>query len=351
MNPLLKRQLRKYLKSELHDNEDLNPFLEAISKSYDNYDNQFVMLQRATVISSDELFFANKQLKKESDSQKEVIKKLKSVIDTLKFYGLNTAEKIETTDFDPSKLIDFIDNQTKEIVKINKQKDILLKDLEKQNEELNDYAHMVSHDLRSPLQSIDALIDWLHDEHKAVLNQSGNEKIELIKNNIEKIDTLVRGILQYSTIGKLEKNFYPIDLDELVKTVLCNLSIPKNIAVSIAKKLPVVKGDAYRLEQLFEIFISNAIKFNDKEKGIVEIDYDHSADYWEFYIKDNGVGIAEQYLNKIFVAFQKLQNDYKATGIGLSIAKKIIEVYQGVIRVKSKPNQGSTFYFSIKKQL
>ncbi len=349
MNRLLKRQIRKHLSTELQENKELQAFLEAINKSYNTSDEQFTMLQRATVISSDELYLANKQLKKESETQKEIIKKLKNVIDRLKFYDLEIDESLEFSDFDSSKLVDFIDNQTKEIIEINKQKDTLLNNLEKQNQELNDYAHMISHDLKSPLQIIDALVYWLKTDYEGVLKEDGKEKITLIRENLEKMDTLIKGILQYSTIGKIEKKFYDVDLNCLVKEIIDDTAIPENINIKIANKLPVVKGDKYRLEQLFLIFLSNAIKFNNKENGIVEIGCIENSNNWQLYMKDNGKGIDNKYFDKIFIAFQKLENDYQSTGIGLSVAKKIIEVYQGEIWIESIVNKSTTFHFTIKK--
>ena len=227
MNSLLKRQIRKYLPKELHSNKELEVFLEAINKSYNTSDEQFAMLQRATAISSEELFDSNQQLKQESEAQKEVIDKLKNVIKTLNFYDIDHDKNLE--DFDSLKLANFIDNQTKEIIKINKQKDKLLTNLERQNQELNDYTHMVSHDLKSPLQSIDALITWFEEDYIEVIGESGQDVINLIKNNVEKMDTIIKGILVYSTIGKVEKKLYDIDLDFLVKSLITNIDNPNNV--------------------------------------------------------------------------------------------------------------------------
>ena len=127
------------------------------------------MIQRAMAISSDELYAANRKLQNEAEEQKEVIDKLKSVIDTLKFYNLKEDEKAEDVELTGSNLVDFIDNQTKEIVEINKQKQSMLNELAHQNQELSDYAHMVSHDLKSPLRSIDTLTTWLAEDYKRSL--------------------------------------------------------------------------------------------------------------------------------------------------------------------------------------
>lgn len=349
MNPLLKRQLRKYMSQELQDHPEMERFLDAVNRSYNTSNEQFAMLQRATAISSEELFEANQQLHKESDAQKEIIQKLKNVIDTLKSYELSNGETREKEESESLHLVDIIDNQTKEILQINQQRDKLLANLERQNQELNDYTHLVSHDLKSPLQSIDALTTWLKDDYNELLDESGKETIKLIRSNVEKMDTLVKGILRYSTIGRVEKDFYKVDTHEVFERVVSFIKIPDHIKISIPQKLPEVTGDHFRLEELFRNLLRNAIKFNDKPKGEITIGYTDKDDFWEFYVQDNGKGIDEKYFDKIFVAFQKLENNYKSTGIGLSIVKKIIEIYNGEIWIESTPNLGSTFYFTLKK--
>lgn len=347
MNSLLKRQLRKYLPEDLKSNKDIEAFLDAVNRSYNTSDEQFSMLQRAASISSKELFDSNQKLREESDSQKEIIDKLKRVIDRLKFYNLK--EESSTEEIDSLKLVDFIDNQTKEIIEINKQKDKLVTNLERQNQELNDYAHMVSHDLKSPLQSIDALTTWIKEDYAESLGDGGKEIINLIRENVEKMDTLIKGILEYSTIGKVEKKVFEVDLNTLIEDLVLTIENPQDVKVHIPNKLPTVKGDSHRLELLFFHLIQNSIKFNDKEDGFVEIDFSEDNDFWKFSIKDNGKGIEEQFFDKIFIAFQKLENDYKSTGIGLSIVKKIVEAYKGEIWVESEPNKQTVFYFTIKK--
>jgi light-regulated signal transduction histidine kinase (bacteriophytochrome) len=167
------------------------------------------MLQRAVTISSEELFETNKQLREETQSQKNIISKLNNVLNTLKFYNLDEVNNLESKD--SLKLVDFIDNQTKEIIEINKEKDKLVASLVKQNQELNEYAHMVSHDLKSPLQSIDALTTWIREDYFEDIDNGGKEILNLIRDNVEKMDTLIQGILEYSTIGKVEKKRYKIN--------------------------------------------------------------------------------------------------------------------------------------------
>ena len=348
MNSLLKRQIRKYLPEKFESDQDLKEFLEAIERSYNTSDEQFKMLQRAASISSEELFESNQQLRQESEAQKEIITKLNNVINTLKFYGLDESKDLEETD--SLKLVDFIDNQTKEIIEINKQKDLLLSNLEKQNLELNDYAHMITHDLQSPLQSIEALTTWLKGDYADKIDDAGKDIIRLIGENVEKMDSLIKNIYEYTTIDKIYNKKREIDLNILLKELLPSIKNPKNISIEIQDNLPTVSGDNYRLNLLFYHLIDNAIKYNDKgDKGLVEILCEDNLNFWKFCIRDNGKGIENQYLDKIFSAFQKLNNDSQSSGIGLSIVKKIVEVYYGNITIKSNPGIETLVIFTLKK--
>lgn len=350
MNSLLKRQIRKYLSDELASNENMEQFLNAINRSYNNYDEQFNMLQRSMQLSSEELFAANKKLEKEAKAQQEVIDKLKHVIETLKFYELpeNIASK-NNADLDGLKLINFIDNQTKEIIKINQQRENLMSELEHQNEELSDYAHVVSHDLKSPLRSIDTLSSWLKQDYKDSLDVNGVNSIKEIRSHVEKMDMLISGILEYSTISKNKVEFYDVDTDKVVDEVIKMIDVPKHISIIKRNKLPVIKGDKYRFQQLFQNLIANAINYNDKAEGLIEIGFKTRGKFWQFYVKDNGKGIKKAYFEKIFKIFQKLENKPGSTGVGLSIVKKIIDVFGGKIWLESTVGVGTTFYFTLKK--
>jgi len=348
MNTLLKRQIRKYLSEDLKNNAEIAAFIKAVDLSYNNFDEQSSMIQRAMSISSDELYTANRKLQNEAEEQKKVIEKLKSVINTLKYYNLEEDHKEGNQELTGSSLVDFIDNQTKEIIEMNKQKQSLLNELAHQNQELSDYAHMVSHDLKSPLRSIDTLTAWLAQDYKDVFDANGIKTLNLIRNNVEKMDTLISGILEYSTIGKNEIAVYDVDLNKLIDNLIQTLHIPEHIHIK-KTDLPIIKGDKHRLQQLFQNLIGNAVKYNDKEEGIIEIGVQNLNYYWQFYIKDNGKGIEEAYFDKIFQTFEKLENNPESSGIGLSIVKKIVELYGGKIWLESQVDLGTTFYFTLKK--
>jgi len=349
MNSLLKRQLRKYLSDELAQSDEIKEFIEVVDKSYENFDNQFIMQQRAMSLSSDELYEANTKLQKEAKDQKTFIEKLKCVLTTLKNSELPPEVYSEKNEIDIFNLIDYIGKQTEKIVVINKQREEILKELEYQNQELSDYAHMVSHDLKSPLRSIQTLVTWVKEDCGGDMRESSAQKFDLIVNQVEKMDALINGILEYSSIGKTKTTYYPVNLDNLVDEIINGIGIPPHILVVKTKNLPSILGDKYRFQQLFQNLINNAIKYNNKDQVLVEIDVKEEQKKWLFSIKDNGVGIDKAYYHKIFQTFETLDSSNSSTGIGLSIVRKIIDQYGGEIWVESELNKGTTFYFTIKK--
>ncbi|WP_347924021.1 PAS domain S-box protein [Pontimicrobium sp. SW4] len=225
----------------------------------------------------------------------------------------------------------------------------LLDQLAKSNDELQEYAHIVSHDLKSPLRSIDALVNWIKEDNKGMLDDASIENFELIETTLEKMEHLISDILLYSSIGSDSVKEQEVDLNQLVLDVTQVLFIPEHITVKVLNILPVVYGDKVKFQQLFQNLISNAIKFINKEKGLVEIDVSNKKTYYQFSIKDNGLGIEKKYHDKIFKIFHSLNDNKESTGIGLSIVKKIIDYYKGEIWIESCLGQGTTFYFTIKK--
>jgi len=340
MNPLLKRQVEKKLKGGLND---LDLFLEAINESYVNFEDQISLLQRAMKISSDELFEANQKLRDEAESLKEVNKNLEFILNSM---SLDESIASKSNSFNSS---EYIKEQSIEIVKINKQREELLVSLEKQNKELNEYAHMVSHDLKAPLRSIDTLINWFIEDNKVMMNEDNTKSLNLILSNVEKMDLLIKGILDYSSVEKQNDNDRIIDLNVLIDEVLRTNSIQSHVDIQIKNTLPKIFGNDLRFKQLFQNLIGNAIKYNDKENVLIEIGSTEDEKEFSFYIKDNGIGIADIYQKKIFDMFSKLENNDSSPGIGLSIVKKIIEFYKGKIWLESQEGKGTVFYFTIAK--
>ncbi len=234
---------------------------------------------------------------------------------------------------------------------LEEQRKQLLSNLEKNNQELKEYAQVVSHDLKSPLRSINALVNWLKEDYEDVLDQGALKNISLIEGTLEKMERLINGILNYSSIGNKNIRETVVDPNEVVTDIINTIYIPSHVTVHIINPLPKIKGDSIRIQQLFQNLISNAVSHIDKERGIVEINYEDRNAYHIFSIKDNGIGIKKEHFTRIFKIFQSLSSNSNSTGIGLSIVKKIIDLYEGDIWLDSTLGKGTTFYFSLKKEL
>ena len=229
------------------------------------------------------------------------------------------------------------------------QKENLLKQLERSNNELQEYAHIVSHDLKSPLRSIYALVSWLKEDNQGKLDQVSLRNFALIESTLEKMEQLISDILTYSSATTEQLETAPVDLNDLISDLQKILFFPDHISLKLLKKLPVVQGERAKFQQLFQNLISNAVKFIDKEKGLIEIDVLEQKTTYQFSIKDNGMGIDKKYHDKIFKIFHSLNKSKDSTGIGLSIVKKIVDLYKGEIWLESIPEEGTTFYFTISK--
>ncbi|WP_416448221.1 PAS domain S-box protein [Leeuwenhoekiella sp. A2] len=229
------------------------------------------------------------------------------------------------------------------------QKEALLQSLELQNEQLNDYAHIVSHDLKSPLRSISALLSWTKEDFKDQLGIEGLKNLNLVEDKVEKMDSLIENILEYSSIDKSNLNDTELDLNLLITNIQDMIYVPDHIEISIENRLPIITADATRIQQLFQNLITNAVKHIDKPKGEIKIDHTQDENHYTFSIQDNGVGIPAEYHEKIFKMFNSLSTTEKSTGIGLSIVKKVIELYEGEIWLESEVNVGTTFFFTLKR--
>ncbi|WP_298327600.1 ATP-binding protein [uncultured Dokdonia sp.] len=342
MNPLLKRQIRKYLPDDLKDREDMQVFFNAVAASYDNLDDQFKMTQRAMQISSDELFEANKQLREESERQQGLLIRLQSVINAVQPFG----EEDGDIDIGETNLAEYISQQAEQLILVNRDQELLVKELALQNQELNDYAHIVSHDLKSPLRSIEALVSWLKEDYGDAIGEEGKTQMGLIVTHLEKMDALITGILNYSSIDKEVRTERKLDLNELVKETVDLMHLPEHITIKV-HKMPTIFADRFKIQQLFQNLIGNAVSSIDKPQGLIEVIARDLDDSYQFEIKDNGKGINPAYFHKIFQVFQKLENDSESTGIGLSIVKKIVHFYDGKIWLDSAEGVGTTFYFTL----
>lgn len=220
--------------------------------------------------------------------------------------------------------------------------------LEQSNKELDQFAYIVSHDLKAPLRAISNLSSWLEDDLGASLSGENKDNLARLRGRVARMESLINGILEYSKVGRENLASEEVDVSTLLEEVLELLSPPRHIQVNISAPMPFIEAPRIMLHQLFSNLISNAIKYNDKEAGLITVSCTEQKDAFEFSVKDNGPGIPAEYHEKIFVIFQTLQSrdKYESTGIGLTIVKRILAARGGKIHVESEAGKGSKFIFS-----
>jgi signal transduction histidine kinase len=224
--------------------------------------------------------------------------------------------------------------------------------LERKNEELGQFAHIVSHDLKAPLRGIDNVVTWIEEDHDHELTPKLKEYLQLIKGRLARAENLIQGILMYARIGREMPVKEPVDLNELLAEILENV-VPNRVQnIEVQKNLPVIYTERIPLQQVLSNLISNSIKYHDKPSGRVVVRFEEKADVYGFSVADNGPGIDEAYHEKIFMIFQTLQerDTLESTGVGLAIVKKILDDRKQTIKVISTPGDGSTFSFTWPKE-
>lgn len=403
---LLKRQIKKHLDEDLVDSGRLDSFLEAIDIAYQNSDADYQQLERTLEISAKESFkelsdfrnaisttsmvvitdfrgkityvndnfcFSSGYKKEELIGQnyqdfnskyhsKEFYQEMRQTIlkgetwkgeikevnrfgkaywvDTTIVPLLNTAGK-------PNKFITFKIDISK--IKNAEQESIEhAQNLEKINKELDQFAYVVSHDLKAPLRAINNLSEWIQEDLEEIMDEDNKKNMELLRGRVKRMELLINGILEYSRIGRMEHKQTVVNLTELFQEIKDANAIESNINIIFENGLPMILTERIPLYQVLQNLVSNAIKYNDKENIQVNILFEKKENEFEFSVCDNGPGIDKEFHEKIFVIFQTLQSRDKveSTGVGLAIVKKIIEDKGGSIKVKSKKNEGSSFIFT-----
>ncbi|MHC4130720.1 MAG: PAS domain-containing sensor histidine kinase [Planctomycetota bacterium] len=226
------------------------------------------------------------------------------------------------------------------------------REVEKINQELKDFAYIVSHDLKAPLRGIKTLADWLSSDYADAFDGDGKEQMNLLLTRVGRMHDLIEGILQYSRAGRAREESIWVNLNELIPDVIDILAPPENIKITVESELPEIHCDKTRIGQVFQNLISNSIKYMDKPNGKIKIDYAEEDDVWKFIISDNGPGIEEKHFDRIFRMFQTLtpKDEFESTGVGLTVARKIVQLYDGKIWLESKLEKGTTFFFTFPKQ-
>jgi len=227
----------------------------------------------------------------------------------------------------------------------------LLRKVESVNNELKDFAYIVSHDLKTPLRGISTLAHWISDDYADKLGADGKGQMELLLSRVGRMHDLIEGVLQYSSVGRIREELVEVELGELVPEVIDDVAAPENISITIEDELPTIVCGHTRIIQVFQNLLSNAVEYMDKPAGQIRIGCVDEGDCWKFSVADNGPGIEVRHFERIFKVFQTVsdKDGYESTGVGLSVVKKIVETYGGKIWVESEVGKGSSFFFTLAK--
>jgi PAS domain S-box-containing protein len=239
-----------------------------------------------------------------------------------------------------------------ELEKLNRSLKLNVGELRRTNKELEEFAHIAAHDLKTPIRNIATLTDCLLIDYADKFDEQGKEQVRLLVTKAKQMVSLIDDILQYCRLGQEKAGKKQVDLNTVVSDVIEVIAPPENIHIHIENELPTIKCDKTQVIQVFQNLIGNAVKYMDKPEGHIKVTCSEQVDIWLFGIADNGPGIDEIHFEKIFKMFQTLEprDGIESTGVGLSIVKKIVEMNHGEVWVESSISEGSTFFFTIPKQ-
>jgi signal transduction histidine kinase len=242
--------------------------------------------------------------------------------------------------------------KAKEVLeKLNTYLKSVVRELRRANKDLEEFAYITAHDLKTPLRGIGTLAAWLSTDYADKFDEQGQQQVKMLTEKAKRADKLVDGVLQYSSAGQLREKLEKLDLNIVLPEIICEIDPPKNIEITFEDKLPVLMCKKTHTKQVLHNLLNNAVIHMDKEKGQIEVGCEEKDGFWQFSVADNGPGIDKKYFKKIFKIFQTLSpsDENKSTGIGLSIAKKIVNIDAGRIWVESEVGKGSTFFFTLPK--
>lgn len=220
--------------------------------------------------------------------------------------------------------------------------------LESRNRELEQFAYVASHDLKAPLRAISNLSEWLEEDLAGQLPVENKQQMQLLRGRVLRMEALINGLLEYSRVGRSRVELEEVSVHDLLIEIIDSLAPPDSFSIEIAPNMPTFTTKRVLLRQVFANLIGNAFKHHPHSHGHIQISVQDQGTHYEFGVADDGVGIAPEYHNKVFVMFQTLEarDTKESTGIGLSIVKKVVETEGGTIRLESQEGLGSAFYFT-----
>jgi signal transduction histidine kinase len=226
-----------------------------------------------------------------------------------------------------------------------------LEDLARSNRDLEQFAYVASHDLQEPLRMVAAYTQLLAERYRGKLDEQADKYIHYAVDGAMRMQTMIQAVLAFSRIGRQDADLKSTDCNIVMQAVLQNLqaTIQESGARVEFERLPAVMADASQLLQLFQNLIGNAIKFRGPEPMVIRVTAENHAHEYLFSVSDNGIGIAPEHAEAVFVIFKRLHTraEYPGSGIGLAICKKIVERHGGRLWVESQPGQGATFKFTL----
>jgi two-component system, LuxR family, sensor kinase FixL len=239
-----------------------------------------------------------------------------------------------------------------ELERLNKELEATVQELSISNRQLNDFVHVAAHDLKTPVRGIGTLADWIINDYGDKLDNQGREQVRLLKTRVVRIDKLIDGMLQFSKITRTMHGEKQVNLNAVLSDIKGTMPPSDHVEIAV-DSMPTITCEREHIELIFHNLLTNAVTFMDKTNGLVKVGCVEQGDFWKFYVSDNGPGIEQKYFEKIFRIFQTLpkNDESETTGMGLAIARKIVELYGGKIWVESQPGSGSTFYFTFPRAI
>jgi signal transduction histidine kinase len=224
-------------------------------------------------------------------------------------------------------------------------------ELERLNRDLNDFAYIISHDLRAPLRGLRTVSEWIEEYLKEPTPEM-QENLALMRERVDHLDMMIQGVLRYSRAGRRNVASEPLHTHVITEQIIANLNPPEGIAVQIPRELPVIWYDTVQFEQIMQNLIENALKYMGSPSGTVTVRASSRGEFWSFEVSDTGVGIAPEHHERIFKMFQRLEDGEASgsSGIGLAVVKRAVEEMGGSIQLVSKPGAGSSFFFTVPKR-
>ena len=235
--------------------------------------------------------------------------------------------------------------------RLNKDLESAVEELTHANRELQEFAYIAAHDLKTPLRAIGTLADWISKDYADKFDEQGRELVRLLVTKAKQMTALIDDILQYSRVGKSLQADRPVDLNKVVADVISEIAPAESIEISVEHELPTIRCKKTHVTQILQNLLGNAVKYMDKPHGQIRVGCIEQESCWQFSVADNGPGIDKKYFDKIFRIFQTLgpRDGIESTGIGLSIVKKLVELNKGRVWVESQVGAGSTFFFTLPK--